>query len=309
MKMKKILLIVDGSYIAFVCNFRAFKTWQEQYAGMDTCIIRPPEETDQDNLPDLVNESQWFKKCLYNAAVDKLNSIATIVENSTGMLYPQSNFVDTIIAKDSKLVKSFRYSLYPEYKLTRKLNRAKRGQYKIGPVFDELYTNVFPSIFGDHVMQLMVDGAEGDDVIASIARSQRIAEDYEKIILISSDRDFVQLQIDRPVSQYAAKGEMVLPKLKHGAETINLTPQQALMIKIISGDSSDNIRPVKPKIGQIRAFKYITEKTDEFKKMLREEPEVAQHLILNSKLIDFKNIPEELSQKVVDEYYSKRNWN
>ena len=308
MKMKKVLLIVDGSYIAFVCNFRAFKTWQEQYAGMDTCTIRPADESDQDNLPDLVNESQWFKKCLYNAAVDKLNSIATIVENSTGMLYPQSNFVDTIIAKDSKLVKSFRYSLYPEYKLTRKLNRAKRGQYKIGPVFDELYANVFPSIFGEHVVQLMVDGAEGDDVIASIARSQRIAEDYEKIILISSDRDFVQLQIDRPVSQYDAKGELVLPKMKHGAETINLTPQQALMIKIISGDSSDNIKPIKPKIGEIRAFKYITEKTDEFKKMLREEPEVAQHLILNSKLIDFKNIPEELSQKVVDEFYSIKPW-
>ena len=306
--MKKVLLIVDGSYIAFVCNFRAFKTWQEQYAGMDTCTIRPADESDQDNLPDLVNESQWFKKCLYNAAVDKLNSIATIVENSTGMLYPQSNFVDTIIAKDSKLVKSFRYSLYPEYKLTRKLNRAKRGQYKIGPVFDELYANVFPSIFGEHVVQLMVDGAEGDDVIASIARSQRIAEDYEKIILISSDRDFVQLQIDRPVSQYDAKGELVLPKMKHGAETINLTPQQALMIKIISGDSSDNIKPIKPKIGEIRAFKYITEKTDEFKKMLREEPEVAQHLILNSKLIDFKNIPEELSQKVVDEFYSIKPW-
>ena len=309
MKMKKVLLIIDGSFLSFVVNFRAFKTWQEQYAGMDTCTIRPPEETDQDNLPDLVNESQWFKKCLYNAAVDKLNSIATIVENSTGMLYPQSNFVDTIIAKDSKLVKSFRYSLYPEYKLTRKLNRAKRGQYKIGPVFDELYANVFPSIFGDHAVQLVVDGAEGDDVIASIARSQRIAEDYEKIILISSDRDFVQLQIDRPVSQYDAKGEMVLPKLKHGNEVVDLTPQQALMIKIISGDSSDNIKPIKPKIGEIRAYKYITEKTDEFKKMLREEPEVAQHLILNSKLIDFKNIPVELSQKVVDEYYSKRNWN
>ena len=308
MKMKKVLLIIDGSFLSFVVNFRAFKTWQEQYAGMDTCTIRPPEETDQDNLPDLVNESQWFKKCLYNAAVDKLNSIATIVENSTGMLYPQSNFVDTIIAKDSKLVKSFRYSLYPEYKLTRKLNRAKRGQYKIGPVFDELYANVFPSIFGDHAVQLVVDGAEGDDVIASIARSQRIAEDYEKIILISSDRDFVQLQIDRPVSQYDAKGEMVLPKLKHGSEVVDLTPQQALMIKIISGDSSDNIKPIKPKIGEIRAYKYITEKADEFKKMLREEPEVAQHLILNSKLIDFKNIPVELSQKVVDEYYSKRNW-
>ena len=307
--MKKVLLIIDGSFLSFVCNFRAFKTWQEQYAGMDTCIIRPPEESDQDNLPDLVNESQWFKKCLYNAAVDKLNSIATIVENSTGMLYPQSNFVDTIIAKDSKLVKSFRYSLYPEYKLTRKLNRAKRGQYKIGPVFDELYANVFPSIFGEHAVQLVVDGAEGDDVIASIARSQRIAEDYEKIILISSDKDFVQLQIDRPVTQYDAKGEMVLPKLKHGNEVVDLTPQQALMIKIISGDSSDNIKPIKPKIGEIRAYKYITEKTDEFKKMLREEPETAQHLILNSKLIDFKNIPVELSQKVVDEYYSKRNWN
>lgn len=308
MFMKKVLIIIDGSFLSFVCNFRAFKTWQEQYAGMDTCMIRPPEETDQDNLPDLVNESKWFKKCLYNAAVDKLNGLANIVENSTGMLYPQSTFVDTIIAKDSKLTKSFRYALYPEYKLTRKLNRAKRGQYKIGPVFDELYANVFPSIFGDRMVQLAVDGAEGDDVIASIAKSDRIAQDYEKIILISSDRDFVQLQIDRPVTQYDAKGEMVLPRLKHGNEVIELTPKQALMIKIISGDNSDNIKPIKPKVGEIRAYKYITEKTDEFKKMLKEEPEVAQHLILNSKLIDFKNIPEELSNKVVDEFYRMKTW-
>lgn len=306
--MKKVLLIADGSFLAFVINFRAFKTWQEQYASMDTCIIRPPDESDQNNLPDLVNESQWFKKCLYNAAVDKLNGLANIVENSTGMLYPQSTFVDTIIAKDSKLTKSFRYALYPEYKLTRKLNRAKRGQYKIGPVFDELYANVFPSIFGDRMVQLAVDGAEGDDVIASIARSDKVAQDYEKIILISSDRDFVQLQIDRPVTQYDAKGEMVLPRLKRGNEVIELTPQQALMIKIISGDNSDNIKPIKPKIGEIRAYKYITESANEFKKMLKEEPETAQHLILNSKLIDFKNIPPELTQKVVDEFYKLKSW-
>ena len=110
------------------------------------------------------------------------------------------------------------------------------------------------------------------------------------------------------MTQYDAKGEMVLPRLKRGNEVIELTPQQALMIKIISGDNSDNIKPIKPKVGEIRAYKYITESTDEFKRMLKEEPETAQHLILNSKLIDFKNIPPELTQKVVDEFYRLRNW-
>ena len=193
MQVKKVLLLIDGSFISFVVNYRAFKAWTEQYQSLDTCIIRPPDETDQDNLPDLVSESQWFKKCLYNAAVDKLNGIANIIENATGLLYPNSTLVDTIIAKDSRLTKSFRYGLYPEYKLARKVQRAKRSQYKIGPVFDELYANVFPSIFGDHTVQLAVNGAEGDDIIASIARSERIGEEYERIILISSDRDFLQL--------------------------------------------------------------------------------------------------------------------
>ena len=308
MLVKKVLLLVDGSFLSFVVNYRAFKSWTEQYQAMDTCTILPPEETDQDNLPDLVNESQWFKKCLYNAAVDKLNGIANIIENATGLLYPNSCLVDTIIAKDSRLTKSFRYGLYPEYKLARKIQKAKRSQYRIGPVFDELYTHVFPSIFDNHTVQLSVNGAEGDDIIASIARSQRIVEEYERIILISSDRDFLQLQIDRPVTQYDAKGEMVVPKIKKGGETISITPQQALMIKIISGDSSDNIKPIKPKIGEIRALKYITEKSDEFKKMLREDPEMAQKLILNSKLIDFRNIPEELSREIVDEFYQKKTW-
>ena len=307
MKIKKVLLLVDGSYLTFVCSFRAFKSWQSQYQAMDTCRILPPEESDQDNLPDLVNESQWFKKCLYNAAVDKLNSISTIIENSTGLIYP-SSMVDTVIAKDSRLTKSFRYSLYPEYKLTRKLNRAKRGQYQIGPVFDEIYANVFPSIFDEHSMQLMVDGAEGDDVIASLSRSDRILEDYSKIILVSSDRDFIQLQIDRPVTQYDIMGELVVPKLKRGQEIVNMTPQQALMVKIISGDSSDNIKSIKPRVGECTAFKLITEKQDEFKKLLKENPVVAQRFVLNSKLVDFKNIPVELCQKVVDEFYSLKNW-
>lgn len=308
MKIKKVLLLIDGSYLSFVCNFRAFKTWSEQYQGMDTCIIRPPAETDQDNLPDLVNESQWFKKCLHNAAIDKLNSIANVIENATGMLYPNSGMIDTVIAKDSRLVKSFRFGIYPEYKLTRKINRAKKMQYQIGPMFDELYTNVYPSIFDNHTMQLMVDGAEGDDVIASLARSEKLDEEYGKIILISSDRDFVQLQMDRPISQFDTKGEEVLPKLKHGVNVVELTPQQALMIKIISGDSSDNIKPIKPKIGEIRAYKFITENADGFKKLLKEEPEVAERFIMNTKLIDFRNIPSELSDKVVDEFYARRTW-
>lgn len=309
MLVKKVLLLIDGSFLSFVVNYRAFKNWTQQYQGMDTCTIRSPEESDQDNLPDLVNESKWFKKCLHNATVDKLNGIATIIENATGLLYPNSTLVDTIIAKDSKLTKSFRYSLYPEYKLTRKIQRSRRGQYKIGPVFDELYNNAFPEVFGEHTVQLSVDGAEGDDIIASIALSQRIAEEYEKIILISSDRDFLQLQIDRDVSQYDAKGELVVPKIKTtNNDIINITPQQALMIKIISGDSSDNIKPIKPKVGEMRAYKYITENFDGFKKMLKEEPEVAEHFVLNSKLIDFKNIPVELSQKIVDEFYNLRDW-
>lgn len=307
MKVKKVLLLIDGSFLSFVCNFRAFKTWSEQYQGMDCCILRSPEESDQDNLPDLVNESQWFKKCLYNAAVDKLNGISTIIENSTGLIYP-SNMVDTVIAKDSRLVKSFRYSLYPEYKLTRKIQRSKRSQYKIGPVFEELYTNVFPSIFDNHTMQLMVDGAEGDDVIASLAKSQKLSEDYDKIVLISSDRDFLQLQTDRPVQQYDIQGELIVPRLKRGNEVISITPKQALLIKIISGDTSDNIKPIKPKTGEITAYKYITEKADEFKKLLKENPEVAEKLVLNSKLVDFNNIPVELCQKVVDEFYNLKSW-
>ena len=121
MKIKKVLLLIDGSYLNFMCNFRAFKAWQQQYQMIDTCTILPPEESDQDNLPDIVNESQWFKKCLYKASVDKLNGIATTMENGTGLIYPNSNLIDTVICKDSRLTKSFRYSLYPEYKLTRKL--------------------------------------------------------------------------------------------------------------------------------------------------------------------------------------------
>ena len=47
---------------------------------------------------------------------------------------------------------------------------------------------------------------------------------------------------------------------------------------------------------------------DEFKKMLSENPEIGERMVLNSKLIDFKSIPKTLSDSIVNEFYKLKTW-
>ena len=74
-------------------------------------------------------------------------------------------------------------------------------------------------------------------------------------------------------------------------------PDDDLEIKIIMGDTSDNIPSVFPKCGPKTAQKCI-EDPEFFKKKMNGNPEYYKQYELNKKLICFDNIPENL----VDEF-------
>jgi hypothetical protein len=132
----------------------------------------------------------------------------------------------TVLCCDGK--NSWRKKLFVHYKAARKSDRAKQTHIDWALVFplfeaikDELreYSN-YPII--------EVEGAEGDDAIAALAMRYR----DEKNIIVSADRDFIQLQAYLDVDQYdPIQGRMLRVD----------DPRQYLEEHIIEGDRADGV--------------------------------------------------------------------
>jgi 5'-3' exonuclease len=133
---------------------------------------------------------------------------------------------DIVVACDSK--KYWRRDVFPFYKANRKTDREKSPLdwhlifETLNKIRDELKT-YFP------YRVLDVEGAEADDIIAVLAA--RIAP-HEEVLILSSDKDFVQLQKYPNVCQYS-------PILKRFVKTEN--PSEYIKEHIIRGDRGDGI--------------------------------------------------------------------
>jgi 5'-3' exonuclease len=138
----------------------------------------------------------------------------------------KSKYGEIVVACDSR--KYWRRDVFPFYKAHRKTDREKSAFdwhlifETLNKIRDELKEN-FP------YKVVEVEGAEADDVIAVLTGRMAPNED---ILILSSDKDFVQLQKYPNVSQYS-------PILKRFIKTEN--PAEYIKEHIIRGDRGDGI--------------------------------------------------------------------
>ena len=92
------------------------------------------------------------------------------------------------------------------------------------------------------VLQLAVENVEADDVIAWLCHCNEYAN-WQKLI-ISSDKDFIQLCDDKTVLIRPGKNEEVLNKNKV-IEDYGIHPRNFALARAIVGDKSDNLDGVK----------------------------------------------------------------
>ena len=83
-----------------------------------------------------------------------------------------------------------------------------------------------------------------------------------------------------------------------------MTPKEALLMKILIGDGSDNVPQLWRGIGLKKALNLIRD-PEKLKAKLSESNEVAKQFLLNKKLVDMSQIPSELSSKI-EEVVSKK---
>jgi len=92
------------------------------------------------------------------------------------------------------------------------------------------------------VLQLSLENVEADDIIAWLCHCNEYSE-WQKLI-ISNDKDFIQLCDDKTVLVRPGKNEEVLNK-NNVLEQYNIHPRNFAWARAITGDKSDNLEGVK----------------------------------------------------------------
>ena len=190
-----------------------------------------------------------------------------------------------VIAVDGK--NNWRKEIYNEYKSQRKAARDKSNvDFNVFyPIMEEFINNLEQHFKCFRILR--VPRCEADDIIAVL--SKRFCKDENNLVeLISTDKDFVQLQRYKNFKQYNPIKKMYIK---------SMNPDKDLEIKILTGDKSDNIPAVKNRVGPKTAEKMINNGLTDL-----EDPIIKEAYIRNRQLIDFEQIPNDIVESV-KKYY------
>ena len=220
-----------------------------------------------------------------------LNVIRTYVKKFKEKYGPE-----VIIACDNK--NYWRRDIFPEYKASRKKSRDASG-HDWTSIFEVL--GKIKQELKDHspYKVIDVDTCEADDIIAILAMKHSATQN---VMILSSDKDFAQLQRFPNVEQYS-------PILKkYIKEPLPLLQLKQLVIRGDKGDGIPNILSKDDVFTSGGRQKPITEA--KIINWLNQEPkdfcneEMLRNYNRNEMLIDLTKIPESLVEKILDRYDS-----
>ena len=213
----------------------------------------------------------------------------------------RKEYGEMVIACDSKNV--WRREVFPNYKAGRKANREK-SDHDWDTIFTILHNikDEIKTFLPYKVIE--IETAEADDIIATLIKSLRrlvAPEHKKKVLILSGDKDFIQLhgpnvkQYNPVLNKFVGKGE---------------DPSLYIKEHIFKGDRSDGIpnilsddnvfiegrrqRPLSKKkinswVNDVFFYTHFTE-------------EEQKNYDRNRKLIDLSCIPQELRDKINNEF-------
>jgi 5'-3' exonuclease len=201
---------------------------------------------------------------------------------------------EIVIACDNK--KYWRREIFPHYKAGRKKAREASG-HDWSTIFDCLNKIRDELKVNSPYKVLDVDTAEADDIIAVLALKYSATQ---KIMILSSDKDFAQLQKYPNVEQFS-------PILKKAIK--EPFPSAQLKQLIIRGDKSDGIPNILTKddvfvtggrqkpITEVKIIGWMNQEPKEFC-----NEDMLRNYARNEMLIDLTRIPESLKEAILHTY-------
>ena len=232
-----------------------------------------------------------------NAQVEE-NMIRHMVLNSLRSYKSKfgDEYGEMIIACDN--TNYWRKQAFPYYKANRKKNRlASDLDWKsIFECMNKIRAEL-KEFFPYRVID--VESAEADDIIGTLVR-----EFDDKILILSGDKDFVQLHNRNNIKQYDPTRKKWL---SHN------DPQKFLKEHILKGDSGDGVPNVLSAdncfvVGD-RQKPLTSKKFDHYMNLdpSKYDSMIARNYQRNKELIDLNFTPEEIRSKVIEQYNNQNN--
>ena len=218
----------------------------------------------------------------------------------------KEEYGELVLAVDAS--NNWRKTAFPQYKASRKKTQ-KESTFDWGEAF-RILNKIREEIAENFPYTVVrVDGCEADDVIGTlVTRNPDPNRDYdpEKIMIVSSDRDFLQLQKYKFVRQYS-------PLLKKELTVDN--PRVWLQTHIIKGDKGDGVPNILSDdnvfVEGFRQTPITQKKIDSIIEDL-EEGELLyaaswyRNYCRNKKLIDLTETPQELRREIINNFMADK---
>jgi len=228
-----------------------------------------------------------------------MNNNGEHIGGITGFLYSIGSAIRMfgvtrcILVSDGENSAARKRKIYPDYKQKRSVKFNVNREYDFKDADGEhkamqLQLQILLEYLSQMPLQLVtVDSTEADDTISYIAK-EMFDKNENKVIIMSSDKDFLQLVDERINVWSPTKKKLYTPKAivdEYGVHSNNF-----LFYRTLDGDKSDNIPGVNG-VGLKTLKKYIPFLSDEKKTSVQEIVEYAEKQIqLKSKLKFFESI-------------------
>ena len=203
----------------------------------------------------------------------------------------KEEYGEVVLTYDSRHY--WRREIFPQYKQNR-----KKGRENDSKDWDKIFglLNSIKSEFKEILPYKYVEvyGAEADDVIATLCKEYQ----DQKTMIVSGDKDFIQLQKYKNVKQYSP----ILKKYVNGHN-----PDTYIKEHILKGDSSDGVPNVlSPDHTFVEGLRQRPLSKKKIEAWIKSETgmseEVKRNYQRNHKLINLDNTPEDLQKSILDTF-------
>lgn len=239
------------------------------------------------------------------------NLVKHIILNNIRMYrvkYPEATWGKLTICTDAK---SWRKDVYPQYKANRTTSKEKDTKRDWNEIYrlinitlDDLRENFPYSIIG-------TKGAEADDIIGALTTHLTRPLAAEPVVIISADKDFIQLHQLGEVIQYSPMQQKMVKvdsPARYAFEHLMKGDSGDGVPNVLSPDNSftDKIRQTPMRMKVIDTW---WESKDDLKAVMPEE--AFRNYIRNREMIDLNRTPQNIKDSAIDQLegykYSKRS--
>lgn len=231
-----------------------------------------------------------------NAQLDE-NMIRHMILNSLRSFRQNfcNEYGELVICADDR--NYWRRKVFPYYKASRRKMREK-SEIDWNTVFASLnkIRDEIAEYFPYKVIR--IESCEADDIIGTIVHKEgTVLNTGEPILILSSDKDYIQLHKYSNVKQY--------DPIRKKWITHN-DPEQYLIEHVLKGDSGDGIPNVLSSdncfvIGE-RQRPMTKKKIEDYRSINNMTEEVKRNYMRNLSLIDLSEIPDSIKNEIVKEY-------